>query len=81
MERNGFVEKQLLMSSLIFEMEEKMNSNECSCKILNKTDKNKINRRKFITRSFGCTAGLMLTTFPGIITDLSASKESRNPGP
>ena len=51
-----------------------MNSNESAYKILNSPDQKKINRRTFFTQSVGCTAGLTLLAFPGIITETLAAQ-------
>ena len=37
-------------------------------------EEDKINRRTFLTKSVGCTAGLTLLTFPGFITEALATK-------
>lgn len=51
-----------------------MNSNESAYKLFNSRDQKKINRRTFLTKSVGCTAGLTLLAFPGIITEVLAAK-------
>jgi C_GCAxxG_C_C family probable redox protein len=51
-----------------------MDSNQSDTKILKSTNQKKTSRRTFIRQSIGCTAGLTLLTFPGIITDVLASK-------
>ena len=51
-----------------------MNSNESAYKFFNSTDQKKINRRTFFTQSVGCTVGLTLLAFPGIITEVLAAK-------
>jgi C_GCAxxG_C_C family probable redox protein len=55
-----------------------MNSNESPYRFINSTDQKKINRRRFITQSIGCTAGLTLLAFPGIITEALAAKEEKS---
>ena len=54
-----------------------MSSNESTYKMINATDQKKISRRTFFTKSVGCTAGLSLLTFPGIITELLAAKGNK----
>jgi len=41
-------------------------------------NKDKISRRTFFTKSIGCTAGLTLLAFPGIITDLLATEGKKS---
>lgn len=41
-------------------------------------EKKKMNRRKFLTKSAGCTGGLALLTFPGIISDVLATKGTKS---
>ena len=41
-------------------------------------EKDKINRRTFFTKSVGCTAGLTLLAFPGIITEVLATKGDKS---
>ena len=55
-----------------------MNSNESAYKFFNSTDQKKINRRTFFTKSVGCTAGLTLLAFPGIITEVLAAKGDKS---
>ena len=55
-----------------------MSSNESAYKFINSTDQKKINRRTFFTQSVGYTAGLSLLTFPGIITEVLASKGDKS---
>lgn len=55
-----------------------MSSNESAYKFIDGTDQKKINRRTFFTRSVGCTAGLTLLAFPGIITEILAAKEDKS---
>ena len=51
-----------------------MESNENGYNLFNGTDSNMINRRNFLSKTVGCTAGLTLLAFPGIITDVLAAK-------
>ena len=51
-----------------------MDSNESPYRFSDSTDRKKINRRAFLTKSVGYTAGLTLLAFPGIITEVSAQK-------
>jgi len=51
-----------------------MNLNESAHKLFNSTDQQKINRRTFFTQTVGCTAGLTLLAFPGIITEVLAAE-------
>jgi C_GCAxxG_C_C family probable redox protein len=55
-----------------------MNSSESDFRFSNNTVQNKINRRKFISKSAGCTAGLTLLAFPGIITEVLAQKGDKS---
>jgi len=55
-----------------------MNSNENAYKFINGSDQKKINRRTFFTKSVGCTAGITLLAFPGIITEILAAKEDKS---
>jgi len=55
-----------------------MNSNESAYKLFNSTDQKKINRRTFFTQSVGCTAGLTLLAFPGIITEVLAAQGDKS---
>ncbi len=55
-----------------------MNSNESGYKLFNSTDQKKINRRNFLMKSIGCTAGLTLLAFPGIITEVLAAKGDKS---
>ena len=55
-----------------------MNSNENAYKFFNSTDQKKITRRTFFTKSVGCTAGLTLLAFPGIISEVLAGKEDKS---
>jgi len=55
-----------------------MNSNESAYRFFNCTDQKKINRRTFFTQSVGCTAGLTLLAFPGIITEVLAAKGDKS---
>jgi len=55
-----------------------MSSNENDYKFINGTDQKKINRRTFFTKSVGCTAGLTLLAFPGIITEVLAAKGDKS---
>lgn len=55
-----------------------MNSIESAYKFFNSTDQKKINRRTFFTQSVGCTAGLALLAFPGIITEVLASQRDKS---
>jgi len=55
-----------------------MNSNENAYKFINGTDQKKISRRTFFTKSVGCTAGLTLMAFPGIITEVLAAKGDKS---
>jgi C_GCAxxG_C_C family probable redox protein len=55
-----------------------MSSNESAYKFTNGKDQKKINRRTFFTKSVGCTAGLTLLAFPGIITEVLAAKEDKS---
>ncbi|NIM58958.1 MAG: hypothetical protein GTO16_08455 [Candidatus Aminicenantes bacterium] len=55
-----------------------MNSNERAYKFFNSKDQKKINRRTFFTQSVGCTAGLTLLAFPGIMTEVLAAKEDKS---
>lgn len=55
-----------------------MSSNENAYKFINGTDQKKINRRTFFTKSVGCTAGLTLLAFPGIITEVLAAKGDKS---
>ena len=41
-------------------------------------EKDKINRRTFFTESVGCTAGLTLLAFPGIITEVLAAQGDKS---
>ncbi len=44
-----------------------------SCESADNVDQKKIDRRTFFARSLGCTAGLTLLAFPGVITSVFAS--------
>lgn len=55
-----------------------MNSSQSDYKLINSTDQKKISRRTFFTKSVGCTAGLTLLTFPGIITEALATKKDQS---
>jgi hypothetical protein len=55
-----------------------MNSNESAYELFNSTDQKKINRRTFFTQSVGYTTGLTLLAFPGIITDVLATKGEKS---
>jgi hypothetical protein len=55
-----------------------MNPNKNAYKFIHGTDKKKINRRTFFTKSVGCTAGLTLLAFPGIITEVLTAKEDKS---
>jgi C_GCAxxG_C_C family probable redox protein len=58
--------------------EKKMSSNESASKFIYSADQKKINRRTFFTQSIGCTAGLTLMTFPGIITKALTAEEDKS---
>jgi len=51
-----------------------MSSNGSTDKFIYGSDQKKINRRTFFTKSVGCTAGLTLLAFPGIIAEVLAAK-------
>ena len=55
-----------------------MSSNECAYRFINDKAQNKIDRRGFFKKSVGCTAGLTLLAFPGIITEVLAEKEDKS---
>jgi len=55
-----------------------MNSNEKALRLFNGTDKKKINRRTFFKQGVGCTAGLTLLSFPGIINEVLAEKGDKS---
>ena len=55
-----------------------MDSNESPYRFSDSTDRKKINRRAFLTKSVGYTAGLTLLAFPGIITEVSAEELDRS---
>jgi C_GCAxxG_C_C family probable redox protein len=55
-----------------------MDSNESAYKLVKSTDQKKINRRTFLAKSVGCTAGLTLLAFPGIITGVLAAKGDKS---
>ena len=61
-----------------FKKEKKISSNESAYKFINGAYQKKINRRTFFTKSVGCTAGLTLLAFPGIITEVLAEKEDKS---
>ena len=46
--------------------------------IFENTGTGKTDRRTFISRSAGCTAGLMMMAFPGIMTDVLAAKGDKS---
>jgi C_GCAxxG_C_C family probable redox protein len=66
------------MQKKINEKEKKMNSNESAYKLDKSTNQKKINRRTFFTKSVGCTAGLTLMAFPGLITRVLAAKGDKS---
>lgn len=55
-----------------------MNSSQSDTKLFESTGQKKTSRRKFIRQSIGCTAGLTLLAFPGIITDVLAAKGDKS---
>jgi C_GCAxxG_C_C family probable redox protein len=55
-----------------------MSSNESANKFIICKEQKKINRRTFFTKSVGCTAGLTLMAFPGIIAEVLAAKEDKS---
>ncbi len=55
-----------------------MNTNDSDWKSFDSTAQKKINRRNFISKSAGCTAGLTLLAFPGIITEVLAAKGDKS---
>jgi C_GCAxxG_C_C family probable redox protein len=55
-----------------------MNSNECANKFLIEGDHKEMNRRKFLTKCVGCTAGLTLLASPGINTKVLAGQDDKS---
>ena len=55
-----------------------MDSNRSVYRFFNNTVQKKVNRRTFFTQSVGCTAGLTLLAFPGIITKAFAANEGKS---
>lgn len=55
-----------------------MSSNESAYKFINGKDLEKISRRTFFTKGIGCTAGLTLLAFPGIIAEALAAQEDKS---
>ena len=55
-----------------------MDSNESPYRFSDSTDRKKINRRAFLTKSVGYTAGLTLLAVPGIITEAFAANEEKS---
>ena len=55
-----------------------MNSNENACKLFNRTGQGKMNRRTFISKCIGGTAGFTLLAFPGTITEELAAKGDKS---
>jgi C_GCAxxG_C_C family probable redox protein len=55
-----------------------MNSDENNGKFFDTAVQNKINRRKFISKSACCSAGLSLLALPGIITEVLAAKGNKS---
>jgi len=55
-----------------------MSSNEIADKFVNGADQKKIDRRTFLTKSAGCTAGLTLMAFSGTIPEILAADEDKS---
>ena len=55
-----------------------MKSNQNVFKIMKSTDREKISRRTFISKSLGSATGLALLTFPGIRTSALAAQEEKS---
>jgi len=55
-----------------------MDSIESTEKLIISADQKTMNRRTFFTTSVGCTAGLAMLTFPGIITETLAAIEDKS---
>jgi len=55
-----------------------MNSKKSAKKLFEGTNHKNMSRRAFFTKSVGCTAGLTLLTFPGIISGVLAAQEEKS---
>lgn len=55
-----------------------MTSNKDAHKFINSTDQERMNRRSFFTQCVGCTAGLTLLAFPGMITGELTTKGNKS---